>query len=561
MPSESPGSKVRPEPASESSRWNVCLLERLPFRLTQLGDLGRERMRLAIGGRCGRGREIENHGAALLGRLGFGDPRELLERALRPVRGQRLVVEIAVDPRGDALAAELGQTGIDPPADLAEVDVAGIAERQHAEADALEAGRILGHQRPVELDRALRRIALAPGAGDHQEVRHARDLGRTGLGHVDQARGKSLARGDLLRLGRDPFGIAGFGREQDGQRDLGPCPGERRRDRQRGRGVVAREKAREPVALLEVGLGHHGVERPDVLAREGRALGQDGQRRAGHRRLLQSRAAERSAGAPAMLAGSVCCQGARIAAEPDDAADHDQRRPGPVLEHGRSGERRDRLLRARRGRIAKDRDRLLGRAPRSQQLGRDLGQAPEPHVEHDRLGTPGERLPVDRARRAAARVMARDEGDRLGAHPMGRGNAGVGGCPDAGRHARHDPERHAGRRECQGLLAAAAEHERIAALEPDHPQAGAGELDQALIDPELLRARPAGPLADRLEARCGPAERQDLGRDQRVVEDHVGRFERVHGIEGQETRIAGPGADQPDRAGREVGSHDLSSHG
>ena len=34
MPSELPGSKVRPEPASDSSRWIVCLPERLPFRLT-----------------------------------------------------------------------------------------------------------------------------------------------------------------------------------------------------------------------------------------------------------------------------------------------------------------------------------------------------------------------------------------------------------------------------------------------------------------------------------------------------------------------------------------------
>jgi hypothetical protein len=33
MPSESPGSKVSPESASDSSRWNVCLVERLPFRL------------------------------------------------------------------------------------------------------------------------------------------------------------------------------------------------------------------------------------------------------------------------------------------------------------------------------------------------------------------------------------------------------------------------------------------------------------------------------------------------------------------------------------------------
>ncbi len=93
--------------------------------------------------------------------------------------------------------------------------------------------------------------------------------------------------------------------------------------------------------------------------------------------------------------------------------------------------------------------------------------------------------------------------------------------------ARHDAERDAGRGEGEGLLAAAAEDEGVAALEADHAQTCARELDQALVDPELLRARPAGPLADRLEPRAGAAEREDLGRDQRVVKDHVRLLERM----------------------------------
>ena len=33
MPSESPGSKVSPNPSSDTSRWIVCLVERLLLRL------------------------------------------------------------------------------------------------------------------------------------------------------------------------------------------------------------------------------------------------------------------------------------------------------------------------------------------------------------------------------------------------------------------------------------------------------------------------------------------------------------------------------------------------
>ena len=105
---------------------------------------------------------------------------------------------------------------------------------------------------------------------------------------------------------------------------------------------------------------------------------------------------------------------------------------------------------------------------------------------------------------------------------MGQRNAGVGEAADPGGDARHHPERHAGRGQRQRLLAAAPEHERIAALQAQDAQARPGEIDQALVDPELGRARPPGALADRLEGGRRPGERQDLGRDQGIVQDHVG---------------------------------------
>ena len=59
---------------------------------------------------------------------------------------------------------------------LAKVDVARVAEREHGKAHAIEARRVLGHERLVELGGALGRVALAPGARDHQEVALVRDV-------------------------------------------------------------------------------------------------------------------------------------------------------------------------------------------------------------------------------------------------------------------------------------------------------------------------------------------------------------------------------------------------
>ena len=46
----------------------------------------------------------------------------------------------------------------------------------------------------------------------------------------------------------------------------------------------------------------------------------------------------------------------------------------------------------------------------------------------------------------------------------------------------------------------------------------------------------------------GPGQRQDLGRDQGVVDDAVSVPERVQGMQREQARIARPCADEPDRA-------------
>ena len=198
-------------------------------------------------------------------------------------------------------------------------------------------------------------------------------------------------------------------------------------------------------------------------------------------------------------------------------------------------------------------------AGRHQRCG-DLRQAPERHVQDDRARAAGERRPVDLARRAAAGAVPGDERDRGRQHAVRQRDAGVGEAADPGRDPRHHPERHAGRGQRERLLAAAPEHERIAALEAQHAQAGARKLDQALVDPELRRARPSGALADRLEAGGRAGERQDLGRHQGVVQDDIGAGQRMGGVQREQAGVARPGADQPDAARREFGELELPPH-
>ena len=71
---------------------------------------------------------------------------------------------------------------------------------------------------------------------------------------------------------------------------------------------------------------------------------------------------------------------------------------------------------------------------------------------------------------------------------MGDRDPGVGGRGDAGGDPGHDLELDPGLAQRLALLAAAAEDERVAALEPDDALARAGGLDQALVD-LLLRHR------------------------------------------------------------------------
>ncbi len=123
--------------------------------------------------------------------------------------------------------------------------------------------------------------------------------------------------------------------------------------------------------------------------------------------------------------------------------------------------------------------------------------------------------------------------------------------PIAGGDAGDDAKRNAGGGERQRLLPAAAEDQRIAALQPQHAQAVGAKRDQALVDAQLRRLHASGALAHLLQPMRG--QRQDVGRDQRVVQHHVGHRQRVRGVQGEQSRIARPGPGEPYRPGGEFG--------
>ena len=115
------------------------------------------------------------------------------------------------------------------------------------------------------------------------------------------------------------------------------------------------------------------------------------------------------------------------------------------------------------------------------------------HQHDHRSSDPRQRSPVDIG--FAGSAVTGDDGDRGGDAAVGHGNTGGGRRGEGRRDAGNHLERDAGLEQGEGLLATAAEHERVTALQPHDPLAGPGQLDEQRRD-QLLRHRASGSLAD-----------------------------------------------------------------
>ena len=132
------------------------------------GDLGLERTGTGRGVGAGTGEiDMDDGGAGgVVADLGI----ELFQRGIDPAAGRGFEVEVAFDPVDDAGTAQGSQTLVDLAADLAELRVGVIAQCEDGEPGLFEPRGIIGHQRLIEIDRPLGRVALTPGGGDDHEV-------------------------------------------------------------------------------------------------------------------------------------------------------------------------------------------------------------------------------------------------------------------------------------------------------------------------------------------------------------------------------------------------------
>ena len=171
---------------------------------------------------------------------------------------------------------------------------------------------------------------------------------------------------------------------------------------------------------------------------------------------------------------------------------------------------------------------------------RELPQPDKPHVDDQRLIRLRQFRPVEIDDIVAQ--MAGDEPDGLRPVAMGQRYAGVRRASERGGNAGNDLEVDAMPAQCLDLFAAAAEDERVPALEARHPPTLPRIAEQERVDVRLPRAGEGATLADVDPFRVATAQFQHPGRDEIVIVDDVRPLQRAQRFQGEEVRVAGTGA-------------------
>jgi len=174
-----------------------------------------------------------------------------------------------------------------------------------------------------------------------------------------------------------------------------------------------------------------------------------------------------------------------------------------------------------------------------------------PHQDHERVDCASELGPASLLRDARGILVTRHDGEGGRVAPVREGNAGEGRRGQRRAHAGHHLTGHPGRAAGADLLAAATEHEGIAALETDHMKAPARQRHQQGLD---LRLAASGALVAALAhvdavRRLG-SEGQQLGRHELVVEHDVGLAQHAGTLQGQQAGMPRSRAHQHDAARR-----------
>ena len=133
---------------------------------------------------------------------------------------------------------------------------------------------------------------------------------------------------------------------------------------------------------------------------------------------------------------------------------------------------------------------------------------------------------------------------------MGGGNTGIAEPADTGRNAGYHAKRNIGRDQRLRFFAAASEHKRIAAFQAQHAMAVLSQFNQLVGNVLLVPTGFATALAGIKKLGIGAHQRQNIFRDQRVINHFIGLFERIDRMQRQQARIARPCPGQPYPTGR-----------
>src|SRR5499425_704461 len=129
---------------------------------------------------------------------------------------------------------------------------------------------------------------------------------------------------------------------------------------------------------------------------------------------------------------------------------------------------------------------------------------------------------------------------------MRQRDPGIGGYRDGRGDTGNDLERNSVRGQRFRFLAAAPEDERITALEPYHPEAAPGAIEQQRGYDLLFDALGAAVLADQQTLGVWRSVVEQTRVRQVVVDHDVGAPQAAHAIERDQPRRARSGANQVD---------------
>jgi hypothetical protein len=194
-------------------------------------------------------------------------------------------------------------------------------------------------------------------------------------------------------------------------------------------------------------------------------------------------------------------------------------------------------------------NRCLGKQATAHKLACNGIEMFERHVNHQRLTAGSQRMPVDAVWHIATGHMPGNEGDSMIGIAMSRWNTGIGKAANARCDARHDAERNTRSDQRQGFLATTPKDKGIAALQAQDTFAGARQGNQTVRNIRLFGRRFAAPLAGINQFRFRRCQGKNGVIDQRVINHDISLCERMMRKQGQQSRVAGTGSNQPDPTG------------